>query len=128
MTGAVIERLPTGPRARPASGRRKHACQQNAFRVSGSEPRMNTAINFVKSVDDVVAEGQQLVVRGQGMAGVLRLINKGGGSSQSEYSDVRGPPHEADASDLSQEGGSLPFPVCGAIDACAASPTQGCRF
>jgi hypothetical protein len=41
--------------------------------MSGSEPRMNTAINLVKYFDDVMAKGQQLLVRSQGHGSVPLL-------------------------------------------------------
>src|SRR5438128_12044155 len=46
--------------------RRKPACQQDALRMRRSEPGMDTTVNFVKSFDDFMAEGQQFFVRGQG--------------------------------------------------------------
>src|ERR1035437_2844809 len=47
------------------SRRRKDACQQDAFRVSGSEPWMNTTVGFVKSLDNVMAKDQQFFVLGE---------------------------------------------------------------
>src|SRR5438270_7555589 len=49
-------------RPRQRSGlRRRHKCarQQDALRMRGSEPRMNTAILFVEHVDDFPAQGQE---------------------------------------------------------------------
>src|SRR5215469_7811282 len=61
------------PRQRSRLSRgRKRALQQNALRMRGSEPRMNTAINLVERLDDLPAQRQELFVRRQGHGSVLR--------------------------------------------------------
>jgi hypothetical protein len=53
----------------------KRASQQDALRVSGSEPRMNPAIRFVEHRDGFTAERQELFVGRQGHGSVLRQIH-----------------------------------------------------
>jgi hypothetical protein len=53
-------------------GRRKHASQQDALRMRGSEPRMNTIIGFVEHLNGFPAQGQELLIRRQGHGSVLR--------------------------------------------------------
>ncbi|MGH7114154.1 MAG: hypothetical protein ACREE9_06625 [Stellaceae bacterium] len=53
-----------------ASGAGKHAGQQDAFRMSGSESWMNAPINFVESFDNIMAEDQQFFVGRQGHGSV----------------------------------------------------------
>src|SRR5712691_10169826 len=52
--------------------RRKLAGQQDALCMRRSESWMDTTVNFVKGVDDFMAEGQQFFVRGQGHGMALR--------------------------------------------------------
>ena len=40
--------------------------------MRGSEPGMDTTVNFGKGFDDFMAEGQQFFVRGQGHGMALR--------------------------------------------------------